>query len=323
VRRLLVKKDANNAMVTSPVVQDMGKVDMGDWRNLADFVRWGVKNYPAKKYLLVVWNHGGGWKSLSGSEGPITRDISWDDTTGNRITTAELGQAMREIQGVLGRKLDVYASDACLMSMVEVASEMAGAVKFFGGSQANEPGTGWAYDAFLGRLTARPTVEGDELVGMLTESYYQSYRGGTQGTSEVTFSGLDLSAQAEMERAVRDLAREIRRVSPSQKLWLRNSLALVQGFDVWDYADLGHLARTLEKNPSFGVDPSVTAAVRSALSRYVLVNAASPSRFPNASGVSIWLPRSPGALGQAESRYRELQFPRATDWLDALGSVYR
>ena len=41
-KRLYVKKDNDPNTVTSPVVQDMGKVDMGDWRNVVEFVRWGV-----------------------------------------------------------------------------------------------------------------------------------------------------------------------------------------------------------------------------------------------------------------------------------------
>src|SRR5688572_24777884 len=43
--RLLVQKSTNPSKVTSPIVEDMGLVDMGDYRSLQDFVAWGVKNY--------------------------------------------------------------------------------------------------------------------------------------------------------------------------------------------------------------------------------------------------------------------------------------
>ena len=33
VQRLLIKKDHDSSEVTSPVVQEMGAVDMGDWRS--------------------------------------------------------------------------------------------------------------------------------------------------------------------------------------------------------------------------------------------------------------------------------------------------
>ena len=43
------------------IVGSLGETNMGDPRVLEDFIQWGVKNYPARHYLLVVWNHGNGW----------------------------------------------------------------------------------------------------------------------------------------------------------------------------------------------------------------------------------------------------------------------
>lgn len=43
------------------VVEDLGETNMGDPEVLESFLRWGMKNYPAKKLLVVLWNHGAGW----------------------------------------------------------------------------------------------------------------------------------------------------------------------------------------------------------------------------------------------------------------------
>lgn len=43
-------------------VEDIGEANMGDGKTLADFVTWGKKKYPAKKYMLVIWDHGQGWR---------------------------------------------------------------------------------------------------------------------------------------------------------------------------------------------------------------------------------------------------------------------
>ena len=43
------------------VVKSLGETNMGDPRVLEDFIKWGIKNYPARHCLLVVWNHGNGW----------------------------------------------------------------------------------------------------------------------------------------------------------------------------------------------------------------------------------------------------------------------
>ncbi len=89
VRRVLVKKDNDPRNVTSPVLENMGMVDMGDHRKLAEFIRWGVTNYPAKKYFVAVWNHGSGWHRMERVRrgGVAAQDISFDDFTGNLITT--------------------------------------------------------------------------------------------------------------------------------------------------------------------------------------------------------------------------------------------
>ena len=34
--------------------------DMGDTAVLTDFLRWGVKEYPANHMGVILWNHGGG-----------------------------------------------------------------------------------------------------------------------------------------------------------------------------------------------------------------------------------------------------------------------
>src|SRR4051812_21212036 len=39
-----------------------GNTDMGVAETLADFVKWTIENYPAKKYAIVIWNHGQGWR---------------------------------------------------------------------------------------------------------------------------------------------------------------------------------------------------------------------------------------------------------------------
>ena len=43
------------------VVGSLGETNMGNPHVLEDFIKWGIKNYPAEHYLVVVWNHGNGW----------------------------------------------------------------------------------------------------------------------------------------------------------------------------------------------------------------------------------------------------------------------
>lgn len=43
-------------------LQDIGEADMGDPQTLRDFVIWGETAFPAKHFMLIIWDHGQGWR---------------------------------------------------------------------------------------------------------------------------------------------------------------------------------------------------------------------------------------------------------------------
>ena len=65
-RRFLVK-GGGGEQISTVATEDLGRIDMGSPGTLYDFVSWAVEKYPAKKYALVLWNHGGGWTGMSSS----------------------------------------------------------------------------------------------------------------------------------------------------------------------------------------------------------------------------------------------------------------
>jgi hypothetical protein len=58
--RFLVKKDMKP--LPADAVEDIGEVNMGDGQVLADFVNWAKEKFPAKHYMLDIWDHGQGWR---------------------------------------------------------------------------------------------------------------------------------------------------------------------------------------------------------------------------------------------------------------------
>lgn len=64
-RRGRITKNANwdpfNTVIVSQF-EEVGPVNTGDPSVLSDFIVWGVTNYPAQHYGLVIWGHGSGWK---------------------------------------------------------------------------------------------------------------------------------------------------------------------------------------------------------------------------------------------------------------------
>src|SRR4029453_4378749 len=112
----------------SEAVQDLGAVNMGDARTLVDFVTWGREEYPAKRTMLVIWNHGQGWRAPA-EDGivpaePVVphgghRYVSNRGGTGDKLYNRPIQDALATLLG--STPLGVVAFDACLMAMVETA----------------------------------------------------------------------------------------------------------------------------------------------------------------------------------------------------------
>jgi len=178
VRRYLITKDSDMKKMGSTLVQEMGMTDMGDYKNLAAFGKWAKQAYPAKKYMLIVSNHGSGWEKGK-KRSIVNKGISYDEQSGNHINTPQLGQALREIG-----KVDVFGTDACLMQMAEVVYEIKDSVDYIVGSEETEPGDGYTYNDFLGPVAARPTMSPAEVAKQAVDAYANHYDKINQGYTQ-------------------------------------------------------------------------------------------------------------------------------------------
>lgn len=306
-KRLLVKKDQNPQLVTSPVIENLPRVDMGDYRELVEFIRWGVKNFPAKHYFIDVWNHGSGWdrRRLVLDEMPIEASgISYDDLTGSHITTKELALAMKEASQIMGQKVDIYASDACLMAMAEIAFEMKDDVAYFGGSEETEPGDGWAYELLLPAF--KKGASGKDVLTHLAKTYVEYYK--KQGQSRITFSAFDLSKADQLAAAVKDFGLKLKSLP---KKSLQTAAASTSRFADYSFADLLHFAKLLK----------LESGLQEAMSTFVFANEKA-SYFVNVGGVSIWLPTYQVSKDQMD-RYQGLLWHQSTGWGYIIPSIWK
>ncbi len=314
-KRVYVIQDTNTQSVTSPVVEDLPRVDMGDYKNLIEFIRWGVSRYPAKHYFIDVWNHGSGWKR---SQQTSIRGISYDDFSHNHISTTQLGLAMAEAARIVGHKVDIYGSDACLMAMVEVATEMAKSVEILVGAEEVEPGDGWPYDRFLSRWVSSPFSSPAEIGGILAQEYVQSY----QGKQEVTLSALDLNYTDELNRLLSQLSAQISATKLEDLRVLAQKLYPVQSFYYSDYVDLSDMISIAEQTSISTISNELLGKLKNLLTRYVVANEVTPN-YSNAKGVSIWLPRSNTLYSTLKTKYESLRFQTEAHWLLAIEAVLR
>jgi hypothetical protein len=320
-KRLLIQKSTDPSNVTSPVLQNLGIVDMGDYNSITDFVKWGVANFPADHYFIDVWDHGGGWHlssmiKLFNQFAPT--DISEDENSGHIITTPQLGMAIAASAQIIGHKVDLYASDACLMAMPEISHEMADSVQIYAGSEETEPGAGWPYDALLTDWNAAQDTSAANVAKILTRDYVKSYQNGSHGTGEVTFSAFDLSHSSEFISSITALGKTLGAASNEDKPKVVASISATQSFEYSDYGDLGDFLKNLSSSQLKSVPSEALAATNRALSTYVIANASTPGSYARATGLSIWLPSTADTMNGYWPRYQELKFEKATQWGEGL-----
>jgi hypothetical protein len=327
--RMLIKKSNDPAHIISPVIQDLGIIDMGNYKTLENFIAWGVQNYPADHYFVDVWDHGSGWHtSLSQSAQTdntnALSDISWDDLSRTHISTEQLATAINYAAGVMGHKVDIYGSDACLMGMAEIADQMGKAVSVYVGSQENEPSLGWPYENFLTHLEANANATAAQVATTLVNDYLAYYKNFTPKPSvpfEVTLSAYDLSKLTLFNYAVAGLANAVRNLPKNSVAPYFDALKKVQRFDTRDYVDLAHLVKKLVAAKVVGIDPRFATLIEKAVDDLVIANGVT-TKYVNAHGVSIWMPADTHVYNNFIARYRALRFQYDTNWGEALVSLF-
>ncbi|MGN1108591.1 MAG: clostripain-related cysteine peptidase, partial [Oscillospiraceae bacterium] len=170
------------------LVDEIPNASMGSADTLADFVSWGIENYPAENMGLVFWNHGGG--SISG--------VCFDELYEiDSLSLREIDEALNSVYNKMTDKFEFIGFDACLMSTLETANILVPYANYMFASEELEPGGGWNYTDIMNFLAENPSANGAELGEMQCASYYQHCidNGDSEGT---TFAITDLSALDEL-----------------------------------------------------------------------------------------------------------------------------
>ena len=157
---------------------DLGRKSMVDPSTLSEFIQYCAKNYPADRYCLILWDHGGG--AISG--------YGYDQYFSGSMTLDKISKALSDG----GVKFDFIGFDACLMATLETALVCEPYADYLIASEESEPGCGWYYTNWLTELSKNTSTETVTLAKTIIDDFNNVCRK-NYGSCNTTLSIIDLS----------------------------------------------------------------------------------------------------------------------------------
>ena len=145
-------------------VQSLGEVDMGSPETLTSFAMFAMKTYPATRFFLDLWDHGGGCTG-----------VCWDESSGHHLSPHDVEKAVALAESSVKKHVQVVGFDACMMGMVEVCYELKDVTDVVVGSEIVIPGYGWPYTQLMAYLCNYPTADAYNLSSELVKEYVAFY----------------------------------------------------------------------------------------------------------------------------------------------------
>ena len=150
-------------------VQENGEVNMGAYETLRDFLAFAKRWYPAERYMLLLYDHGLGWRGACSDETSDPSKNEW-------LTPDEMQRALAETDGV-----DLIAfTGPCLMGAIETVYELRDCTDVYLGSEETSGYLHWkdvlgSAHTELDRDPDMSTVALGNLLIEFSEQYYPAH----------------------------------------------------------------------------------------------------------------------------------------------------
>ncbi len=239
---------------------------------LTKFINFCTQNFPANRYELIFWDHGGG--SVSG--------YGYDEKYASSGSMSLKG--INEALKASGTTFDFIGFDACLMATLENALMLEPYADYMIASEETEPGVGWYYTNWLKTLnnnTSTPTLD---IGKMIVDDFVAECNRTCQG-QKTTLSVVDLAElKATVPEAFRNFAVATTNQAKTDYSTVSKARSNAREFATQskiDQVDLVHLARNLGTNEGKALANAILGAVK--------YNKTS-SNMTNCYGLSIFFP---------------------------------
>lgn len=324
-RMYQIQHDANTSAITSPIIYTPtgGELDTGLPSTLGWFVNYCQTNASlprAEHYLLVLWDHGSGWSSYD-DRSFTSRAIGIDEMTNNMMRIVDIAPVLASST----YPIDIIATDACLMGMLEVGYEWKACADYLVASEELTPGVGFNYTSVLSLINSSQGLQmsSGQLANKLAETVYYVWTGDyVAGDPPPVISTVDLHKLGPVATALDAFSRRLNSVGGNYGTQLGGIYDSVDDFGYWfddhrvdlyDYADRVSAAindSTLDNAANqlkTAIDNAVTASYHNTTS-------------PGAHGISIYAPTKVAYTRDAASSYPGLKLSVDTKWNEWLAN---
>lgn len=260
-------------------------ISVGNPELLSSFVSYCYENYPADRYGLVFWNHGGG---------PVL-GYGYDELfDGDSLSLPDIAEALASTPAV-SVPFEFIGFDACLMGSLEIALALQDYANYLIASEELEPGTGWDYTVFR-TLSDNPLLPIPEFGPLVVDSFiatnFPSEELPTGDTAALAV--IDLMKVEDVASALESLARNLMPMTLAEYPPLARARYGLRSFGSGgpqesdaDLIDLDALARQFMSEL-----PEQCFALSMAVEEAVVYSSTTDNLQGLASGLSVYFPFS-------------------------------
>ena len=331
------------------VIEDVGEINTGDPETLANFLARALLTYgPSVRKAIGFWDHGSGvfdeqdpselilerrlnslpryrrahsprarklfLRSARLMASPRVRAMLHDDTNAGVLTNLEAEGMLRAAYERAGfrDKVDLIFSDTCLNGMIEVTEQLKSFAACIVGSEELEPGDGWEYHEWLGRMSDDPPMSPEQWATQAVDAFGAGYTDRPdQHPCTLAAFRTDNRIATTFAAVVETLGQE----GPAGFGWVLQARATAQSFTSdKDSCDLKDFVTRLGAAAGPGGVRDAAEAVAAAVDEAAVRSVALGPTVRRATGLAFWCPATGSAFEADAETYARLAFDQRTGW---------
>lgn len=294
----------------NPLAYTAASNNMATPANLTDFIAWGEKSYPADKFVLVLWDHGG---ALDG--------YGHDENANMMLSVMQIKEALDNASKITRNKLEVLGFDACLMANLEVLTNYKSYSNYFVASEEVEPGHGWNYTPIFNAIANNTVTDGASLGKVIADGYIAQSK--TEETSGITLSVINNAKVdkviAALDGFVSDITAAAQKNTGSKYLPIskgrseseeygKSDKSPDKSLDVVDIMDFAKHIKTVNPDVATSADVLINA-----LNEAVVYKVKDKTK-PNSNGLTMFFPfnklKNKSRIKTVMTKYQQIPFSK-------------